>query len=102
MLEFNCRFGDPETQAILPRLESDLLEVCLATAQGELAGAAALEAQACVVGGPGLARLPGKRARKGDVIGWDFQQAAAEEDVAVYHAGTAFARPGDADGTASW
>ena len=30
MFEFNVRFGDPETQAVLPRLRSDLLELCLA------------------------------------------------------------------------
>ena len=36
VLEFNARFGDPETQVILPRLESDLAEVLLATAQGRL------------------------------------------------------------------
>ena len=41
VLEFNVRFGDPETQAVLPRLESDLLELCLATREpGGLAGAA--------------------------------------------------------------
>lgn len=36
VLEFNARFGDPETQIVLPRLSSDLLGLCLATAQGRL------------------------------------------------------------------
>lgn len=38
VIEFNARFGDPETQALLPRLESDLAEVCLACAMGDLEG----------------------------------------------------------------
>jgi phosphoribosylamine--glycine ligase len=38
VIEFNARFGDPETQALLPRLESDLAEVCLACASGDLEG----------------------------------------------------------------
>lgn len=38
VLEFNCRFGDPETQAVVPRLEDELLPVLLATARGDLAG----------------------------------------------------------------
>ena len=38
VLEFNCRFGDPETQPIMLRLQSDLVELCLAATQGKLAG----------------------------------------------------------------
>ena len=38
VIEFNARFGDPETQALLPRLESDLGEVCTAAAAGDLEG----------------------------------------------------------------
>ena len=36
VLEFNCRFGDPETQPLMMRLKSDLLEVMLAVAEGRL------------------------------------------------------------------
>ena len=43
VLEFNCRFGDPETQVVLPMLRADFLALCLATAQGELASLPPLE-----------------------------------------------------------
>ncbi len=38
VLEYNCRFGDPETQPIMMRLQSDLVDLCLAACQGELEG----------------------------------------------------------------
>jgi phosphoribosylamine---glycine ligase len=95
VLEFNCRFGDPETQAILPRLQSDLLEVCLATARGDLAGVKlAWKPQACVSVVMASAGYPAS-SHKGDVI-LGLEQAAIEPEVAVYHAGTTFAQPGGA------
>ena len=88
VLEFNCRFGDPETQAVLPRLDSDLLELCAAGASGELAGVrAAWKPQECVTVVMASAGYPAS-SHKGDVIG-GLAAAGAMDDVTVYHAGTA-------------
>jgi phosphoribosylamine--glycine ligase len=88
VLEFNCRFGDPETQAVLPRLDSDLLELCAAAAGGELAGTSVLwKPQDCVTVVLASAGYPAS-SHKGDVIS-GLAEAAALDDVTVYHAGTA-------------
>jgi phosphoribosylamine--glycine ligase len=88
LLEFNCRFGDPETQAILPRLDSDLLEACLATARGELDPAMLrFRPDACVSIVMASHGYPASSS-KGDVI-TGLSQAAALPDVTIYHAATA-------------
>jgi len=88
VLEFNCRFGDPETQAVLPRLDSDLLGLCAAAAAGELAGVKAVwKPRECVTVVMASAGYPAS-SRKGDVIS-GLDAAGAMGDVTVYHAGTA-------------
>jgi phosphoribosylamine---glycine ligase len=93
VLEFNCRFGDPETQAVLPRLDSDLLELCAAGASGELAGVkAGWKPRECVTVVMASAGYPAS-SHRGDVID-GLAAAASLDDVTVYHAGTAL-RNGD-------
>ncbi|WP_199617539.1 phosphoribosylamine--glycine ligase [Paenibacillus alkalitolerans] len=89
-IEFNCRFGDPETQVVLSRLESDLSELFLATVEGRLNEVEPKwsdESAVCVVLAAG--GYPGPY-NKGDVIeGLDL----ASESV-VFHAGTAHDKEG--------
>ena len=88
VLEFNCRFGDPETQAVLPRLDSDLLEHCAAAARSELGGSKVIwKPQDCVTVVLASAGYPAS-SHKGDVIS-GLDEAAALDGVTVYHAGTA-------------
>jgi phosphoribosylamine--glycine ligase len=89
VLEFNCRFGDPETQAVLPRLRSDLLALCLASREaGGLAGAdAEFGDDWAVTVVLASAGYPASSS-KGDVIS-GLDQAAEVEGVEVTHAGTA-------------
>jgi phosphoribosylamine--glycine ligase len=88
VLEFNVRFGDPETQALVPRMAGDLGEALMATAAGELEGASpAMRPEACVAVVLASAGYPAAP-RTGTVIE-GVEEAAAEDDVWVFHAGTA-------------
>jgi phosphoribosylamine--glycine ligase len=87
VLEFNVRFGDPETQPMLMRLKSDLLEVCLAVCEGRL-DEVTLEwdrrPAVCVVMASG--GYPGDYEKGKTITGLD--EAEQLEDVVVFHAGT--------------
>ncbi|WP_017444463.1 phosphoribosylamine--glycine ligase [Gayadomonas joobiniege] len=87
VIEYNCRFGDPETQPIMLRLESDLVELCLAGAEGRLnevtANFTPQPAVGVVLAAGGY---PGSY-NKGDLItGLPEEEVAGEK---VFHAGTA-------------
>ncbi|MGH2829530.1 MAG: phosphoribosylamine--glycine ligase [Actinomycetota bacterium] len=89
VLEFNCRFGDPETQVLVPRLDADLGELLAACARGDLSGVKAgwsSQAAVCVViAGKGY---PQRSDRGTPIHGLDA--AAAVPGAIVFHAGTAF------------
>ena len=86
LIEYNVRFGDPECQVLMLLLESDLLALLLAAAQGRLAGEAARwldgAAATVVVAARGY---PGVPARGGAIAGLD---AAEADGAVVFHAGT--------------
>ncbi|MEJ2601842.1 MAG: phosphoribosylamine--glycine ligase [Gammaproteobacteria bacterium] len=87
VLEFNCRFGDPETQPVMARLDSDLVDLCEAAMDGAL-GEITVEWDTRASLGVVMAAggYPG-RYRKGDPIE-GLPEAAALEGVKVFHAGT--------------
>ncbi len=87
VIEYNCRFGDPETQVVLPLLKSDLLEVMMAVRDGRLSEVPVEfsdEAAACVVMASG--GYPVKYQSGYEITGLDEKGQA--EGVTVYHAGT--------------
>jgi phosphoribosylamine--glycine ligase len=86
VLEFNCRFGDPETQAILPRLKSDLLAILEATIDGQLDRAVIeWDERASVTVVMASGGYPDKYETGKRIFGLE---AAASEDVQIFHAGT--------------
>ncbi|MCX5700667.1 MAG: phosphoribosylamine--glycine ligase [Candidatus Omnitrophica bacterium] len=89
-LEFNVRFGDPETQAILPRLKSDLTEILIAASEKKISDLKILEwdnrdcvCVVCTAGG-----YPGKYETGKEIFG--LEDLDKMNDVIVFHAGTKF------------
>jgi phosphoribosylamine---glycine ligase len=87
LLEYNCRFGDPETQVILPRLEDDLLPLLLECAEGDLKTEKLnWDKNKCVCVVAASEGYP-ESASKGDIIrGLGYFKG--NEDLIVFHAGT--------------
>lgn len=87
VIEYNCRFGDPETQVVLPLLEGDLLQIMRATAEGRLAEVKVGQkngAAACVIIASG--GYPATYEKGYAIHGLNEKGGAA--GVTVYHAGT--------------
>lgn len=85
-IEFNCRFGDPETQVVLPRLQTDLLDIFLATVNGRLSEmdiSWSDEAAVCVVLASG--GYPGPYTK-----GLPIEGLADVQQSMVFHAGTTY------------
>ncbi len=86
VIEYNVRFGDPECQVVLPRLVTDLGDLCAAAARGEPLPSVRFSDDACVtvvLASDGYPSAP----RTGCAIS-GLDQAAAHPDVVVFHAGT--------------
>ena len=88
VLEYNCRFGDPEVQAVVRRMKSDLVPYMVATAKGELDGLAGPEwdTRTCVGVVAAAGGYPGSYA-KGDIIE-GLDEAEEFDEVVVFQAGT--------------
>ena len=85
VVEYNCRFGDPETQPVLLRLQSDFAELIEAALAGQLQGCSAQWDSRAAVGVVMAAGGYPHSYRKGDVISG---LEKVESDVKVFHAGT--------------
>jgi phosphoribosylamine--glycine ligase len=87
VLEFNCRFGDPETQVILPRLDGDLLGALAAAASGDLGGASLTASDDAAVTVVVAGRdYPATSDSGSPIVGIDDAEALG---AVVFHAGTA-------------
>ncbi|MFH1381092.1 MAG: phosphoribosylglycinamide synthetase C domain-containing protein, partial [Candidatus Omnitrophota bacterium] len=87
LLEFNVRFGDPETQAIVPRMDFDLLELIEASIKGSIKMANLKWSQkACVCVVMASGGYPGKYEKHTEIK--NIEKASKLKDVLIFHAGT--------------
>lgn len=86
VLEFNCRFGDPEAQVVLPLIDGDLGELLASIAEGGMPDTIEISPQHSAIVVLAAEGYPGKH-RHGDVIE-GLDALADREDVVVFHAGT--------------
>jgi phosphoribosylamine--glycine ligase len=88
-VEFNCRLGDPESQVVLPRLKTDLLDAMMATAEGDLSGIRfEWDDRHCVGIVMASGGYPGEHTTGYPIDGIDD----VDDDVLVFHAGTSAER----------
>jgi phosphoribosylamine--glycine ligase len=91
VLEFNTRFGDPETQAIMPRLKSDLVDLMERAIDGKLHGyKLEWDKRPCVSVVVASGGYPGNYEKGVEISG--LEKAALMDDVTVFHAGTKLGR----------
>ena len=93
VIEYNVRFGDPECQVVIPRLESDLFRHCYEAASGRLTTPVSFSEDACVTVVAAAEGYPAS-VRGGDPIA-GLDAANACEGVTVFHAGTSSTGPGE-------
>ncbi len=87
VLEFNVRFGDPEAQAILPRLKNDLVDIMLAGCEGRLGGMdCRWDPRSCVCVVMSSGGYPGKYETGKEITG--LKEITRDSDTMIFHAGT--------------
>lgn len=85
VVEYNCRFGDPETQAVLPLLKGDFLKLLYSSAVGELDKEAVRYSEGCAVCVVASSKgYPGSYQKGFEITGLDIN----DKEIIVYHAGT--------------
>ena len=87
VIEFNCRFGDPETEVVLPRLRSDIYDIFKAIARGEDPGEILWDGEQTLGFVLASKGYPGHYAKGFEITG--LKEAAEDPDIIIYHMGTA-------------